>query len=80
LYDYGPPGCAMKSNFIQLWRDHFVIEEGMLEVDCTAVTPEPVLKYHLQTTILILEGRLDTWTNLQCIILLSSFTWLGFDG
>ena len=32
LYDYGPPGCAVKSNITQLWRQHFVLEENMLEV------------------------------------------------
>ena len=32
FYDYGPPGCAIKGNFTQIWRQHFVLEEGMLEV------------------------------------------------
>ena len=45
LYDFGPMGCAMKSNLLSLWRSHFVLEEGMLEVDCTILTPEPILKY-----------------------------------
>ncbi|KAL6768360.1 TSG1 [Auxenochlorella protothecoides x Auxenochlorella symbiontica] len=44
FYDYGPPGCAIKSNVTQAWRQHFVLEEGMLEVECPAVTPEIVLK------------------------------------
>lgn len=44
LYDFGPMGCAMKANLIQLWRRHFVLEEGMLEVGCSMLTPEPVLK------------------------------------
>lgn len=44
LYDYGPPGCAVKQNIIQAWREHFVLEEGMLEVDCSVLTPEPVLR------------------------------------
>ena len=26
LYDYGPPGCALKSNLLALWRQHFVME------------------------------------------------------
>lgn len=30
--DYGPPGCAMKQNVTQEWRNHFVLEENMLEV------------------------------------------------
>lgn len=44
LYDFGPPGCAVKTNILALWRRHFVIEENMLEVDCTAMTPEIVLQ------------------------------------
>ncbi|VDN34934.1 unnamed protein product [Gongylonema pulchrum] len=44
LYDFGPMGCAMKANMINLWRNHFVLEENMLEVDCSVLTPEAVLK------------------------------------
>ncbi|KAL1923592.1 uncharacterized protein VTP21DRAFT_8572 [Calcarisporiella thermophila] len=44
LYDYGPTGCALQANIMQLWRHHFVIEEDMLEVDCSIVTPAEVLK------------------------------------
>eukprot|EP01097_Dermamoeba_algensis_P002558 TRINITY_DN2018_c0_g1_i4.p1 TRINITY_DN2018_c0_g1~~TRINITY_DN2018_c0_g1_i4.p1 ORF type:complete len:663 (-),score=203.95 TRINITY_DN2018_c0_g1_i4:55-1938(-) len=43
LYDYGPPACAIKANFLNLWRQHFVLEENMFEIDCTALTPEEVL-------------------------------------
>ncbi|KRX64761.1 Glycine--tRNA ligase [Trichinella sp. T9] len=43
LYDYGPVGCAMKANLLQIWRNHFIIEENMLEVDCSMLTPEQVL-------------------------------------
>ena len=44
LYDYGPPGCAFKANVTQFWRQHFVMNEGMLELECPAVTPYQVLK------------------------------------
>ncbi|KJE91584.1 glycyl-tRNA synthetase [Capsaspora owczarzaki ATCC 30864] len=44
LYDYGPTGCAIKANLLSLWRSHFVFEEQMLEVDCSMLTIEPVLK------------------------------------
>lgn len=44
LYDYGPPGCALQTNIVESWRRHFVLEENMLELDCTVITPEPVLK------------------------------------
>lgn len=42
-YDFGPMGCAMKQNLLSAWRSHFVLEEQMLEVDCTVLTPEQVL-------------------------------------
>ena len=35
FYTYGPPGAAVKQNLITLWRQHFVIEENLLEVDDT---------------------------------------------
>lgn len=44
FFDYGPPGCAIKQNVTQFWRHHFVLEENMLEIECPAVTPEPVLR------------------------------------
>ena len=56
FYDYGPPGCAVKANITQAWRAHFVLEEGMLEVECPAVTPEAVLKA---------SGHVDRFTDLM---------------
>ena len=44
LYDYGPPGCSLQANIVEAWRKHFVLEEDMLEVDCTMLTPHEVLK------------------------------------
>ncbi|EDQ88108.1 uncharacterized protein MONBRDRAFT_37647 [Monosiga brevicollis MX1] len=44
LYDYGPTGCAIMANMIAEWRQHFVLEENMLEVNCTAMTPHYVLE------------------------------------
>ncbi|XP_062518357.1 glycine--tRNA ligase-like [Corticium candelabrum] len=44
LYDFGPTGCAMKANLLSFWRSHFVLEEQMLEIDSTSLTPEPVLQ------------------------------------
>lgn len=44
LYDYGPPGCAVKNNLIAVWKQHFVVEEGMLELEASCLTPAPVLK------------------------------------
>jgi glycyl-tRNA synthetase len=31
LYDYGPAGCALTNNIIDIWRKHFVLKENMLE-------------------------------------------------
>lgn len=31
LYDYGPPGCQLTNNIVDLWRKHFVLKENMLE-------------------------------------------------
>ena len=42
LYDYGPPGSALQANIIAEWRKHFILEEAMLEVDTTILTPEKV--------------------------------------
>lgn len=44
LFDYGPPACALKSNVLSLWRNHFVLEENMLEMECTNLTPSSVLE------------------------------------
>lgn len=44
LYDYGPPGSALQANIIDQWRKHFIIEEGMLELDTTIMTPSPVFE------------------------------------
>ena len=43
-FDFGPMGCAMKYNLLSVWRNHFILEDSLLEVDCTIITPEPVLK------------------------------------
>lgn len=57
LYDYGPPGCALQANIVDLWRRHFVLEENMLEVDCSVITPEPVLKA---------SGHVDKFADWMC--------------
>lgn len=57
LYDYGPPGCALQANIVDLWRKHFVLEEDMLELDCTALTPHDVLKT---------SGHVDKFSDWMC--------------
>ncbi|KAI1807945.1 glycyl-tRNA synthetase [Daldinia bambusicola] len=57
LYDYGPPGCSLQANIIDVWRKHFVLEEDMLEVDCSVLTPHEVLKT---------SGHVDKFADWMC--------------
>lgn len=50
LYDYGPVGAAIKNNLEQHWRNHFVVEEDMLEINATCLTPRPVLEASVRFT------------------------------
>lgn len=54
LYDFGPPGCAVRSNILEQWRRHFILTENMLEVSCSNLTPYPVLKT---------SGHVDKFTD-----------------
>ncbi|KAJ7769188.1 hypothetical protein DFH07DRAFT_866782 [Mycena maculata] len=44
LYDYGPPGSSLQANILAEWRRHFIVEESMLELDTTIMTPAPVFE------------------------------------
>lgn len=57
LYDYGPPGCALQANIVDTWRKHFVLEEDMLELDTTMLTPYEVLKT---------SGHVDKFADWMC--------------
>lgn len=57
LYDYGPAGCALQANLIDIWRKHFVLEEDMLEVDCSVLTPHEVFKT---------SGHVDKFADWMC--------------
>lgn len=57
LYDYGPPGCGFQANIVDTWRKHFILEEDMLEVDTTMLTPYEVLKT---------SGHVDKFTDWMC--------------
>lgn len=56
FYDYGPWGCQVETNVLNLWRQHFVMEEDMWEIRCPCVTPEVVLKA---------SGHVDKFTDLM---------------
>ncbi|TFK68070.1 glycyl-tRNA synthetase [Pluteus cervinus] len=44
LYDYGPAGSSLQANIISEWRKHFIIEDYMLELDTTVMTPASVFE------------------------------------
>lgn len=57
LYDYGPPGCALQQAIVDVWRKHFILEEQMLELDCSALTPHDVLET---------SGHVAKFTDAMC--------------
>ena len=57
LYDFGPPGCSLLANITDIWRKHFILEEDMLEIDCTVLTPHEVLKT---------SGHVDKFADWMC--------------
>ena len=57
LYDYGPALCSLQANVVDAWKKHFILEEDMLEVDCTALTPAEVLKT---------SGHVDKFSDWMC--------------
>jgi glycyl-tRNA synthetase (class II) len=46
FFDFGPPGCAVKQNITQLWRQHFILEENMLEV---GAKPRNIIGVHCRS-------------------------------
>jgi glycyl-tRNA synthetase len=42
FYDYGPLGAPMKKNIEDVWREHFVVREGFMEIFSPTVGPEEV--------------------------------------
>lgn len=56
LFDFGPPGCALKAELEAFWRRFFVLQEDMLEISATCLTPHMVL----QTS-----GHVDRFSDLM---------------
>lgn len=54
LFDYGPLACSLKANVLASWRRHFPLEESMLEMECTNLTPSSVLET---------SGHVDRFTD-----------------
>lgn len=57
LYDYGPTGAALQANIIAAWRQHFILEEEMLELETTIMTLSDVLKT---------SGHVDKFSDWMC--------------
>ncbi|KAI8066512.1 glycyl-tRNA synthetase [Gongronella butleri] len=57
FYDFGPTGSALMNNIISVWRNHFVLEEEMLELDTTIMTTHEVLKT---------SGHVDKFSDWMC--------------
>ncbi|QID88496.1 glycyl-tRNA synthase [Saccharomyces pastorianus] len=57
LFDLGPPGCQLQNNVVQLWREHFIVEEDMLQIDGPMLTPYDVLDA---------SGHVDKFTDWMC--------------
>ncbi|HIH01670.1 TPA: glycine--tRNA ligase, partial [Thermoplasmata archaeon] len=55
FYDYGPLGAALKANVESHWRRLYVLEEGLQELVCPIIAPEPGFKA---------SGHLDTFADL----------------
>jgi glycyl-tRNA synthetase len=48
------PGSALQANILNVWRNHFIIEDEMLEIDSTIMTMAEVLKT---------SGHVDKFTD-----------------
>ncbi|MGB2582126.1 MAG: glycine--tRNA ligase [Thermoplasmata archaeon] len=55
FFDYGPLGAAMKVNIESHWRRLHVLEEGLQELVCPMIAPEPVFEA---------SGHLDTFADM----------------
>jgi len=54
LFDFGPVGCQLKDNILSIWKNHFILHESMLQIECTCLTSESVLKT---------SGHVDRFTD-----------------
>lgn len=59
LWDYGPFGLSIKRKVVDLWRQHLVQKENMLEIDGSNIMPQEVFKA---------SGHLDKFDDpfIQC--------------
>ena len=55
MYDYGPLGCALKNNIVEMWRSIYKGREGFVEIDSETINPREVFKA---------SGHLDNFADL----------------
>ncbi len=55
MFDYGPLGCSLKNNIINLWRQIYKGREGFIEIDSETVNPKDVFKA---------SGHIDNFADL----------------
>ena len=44
MFDYGPLGCVLKNNIVEVWRSIYKGREGFVEIDSETVNPKEVFK------------------------------------
>ena len=44
MYDYGPLGCSLRNNIVDVWRAIYKGREGFIEIDSETVNPRDVFK------------------------------------
>ena len=44
MYDYGPLGCTLRNNIVDVWRAIYKGREGFIEIDSETVNPREVFK------------------------------------
>lgn len=44
MYDYGPLGCSLRNNIVDVWRAIYKGREGFVEIDSETVNPREVFK------------------------------------
>ncbi len=44
MYDYGPLGCSLRNNIVDVWRSIYKGREGFVEIDSETVNPREVFK------------------------------------
>ena len=44
FYDYGPVGVRMRRRILEVWRKHYIIDAGCLELDGALIGPETLFQ------------------------------------